>query len=60
MKNNFRKCILYLKEKQIRNTSVQQNQFHKNNMNVISSINLFSMFSILRKPNTKYNLSYKN
>lgn len=46
MKNNLYNCILYLKEKQTRNTSVRQNQFHKNNMNVICSMNLFSWFSI--------------
>ena len=62
MKNNLHNCILYLKEKSTRNTvSVQQNQFHKNNMNVISSIScFFEMFSILGKLNTKYNGSFKN
>lgn len=40
--NNLHNYILSQKEKQMMNTSVQQNQLHKNNRNVISGITLFS------------------
>lgn len=54
--NYLHNCVLHWKEKQIRNTSVQQNQLHKNNRRVISNIRCF-LFK--ERMNTKYNPGYK-
>lgn len=54
--NYLHNCVLHWKEKQIRNTSVQQNQLHKNHRRVISNIRCF-LFK--ERMNTEYNPGYK-
>lgn len=54
--NYLHNCVLHWKEKQIRNTSVQQNQLHKNNRRVLSNIRCFLY---KERMNTKYNPGYK-